>query len=299
MNIETFYDEHTATFSYIVWDAASRDAVLIDPVLDYDPVGSKVWTESVDAALGFLKDKNLTLHYVLETHAHADHMSGSQIVKEHYPDAVLAIGDRIRAVQKVFKRVFDLPDHFATDGSQFDRLLEDGEVVEAGTLRLKVIATPGHTPACVTYQVEDAIFTGDALFMPDMGTGRCDFPAGSADDLYNSVNRLYTLPDETRVFVGHDYQPNGRALANETTIGEEKTHNVQLKATTTREEFVKFRNARDATLRAPRLLYQSIQVNVDAGALPDANAEEQRYLRIPLNVFRPQGDGALELGPTP
>jgi glyoxylase-like metal-dependent hydrolase (beta-lactamase superfamily II) len=184
--------------------------------------------------------------------------------------------------------VFDLPRDFPTDGRQFDRLLEDGEIVEVGTLRFEVISTPGHTPACVCYRFSDALFTGDAMFMPDSGTGRCDFPAGSAADLYDSITkRLYTLPDQTRVFVGHDYQPGGRTLAYETTIGEEKAHNIQLPATRSREEFIAFRTKRDSGLSAPRLLFQSVQVNVDAGSLPRPAANETRYLKIPINVFRP------------
>ena len=297
MEIQTFFDERTYTFSYVVWDAETRDAVLIDPVLDYEPVGSKIWTESVDEALAFIRKNALTLHFVLETHAHADHLSGSQVVKDHYPKAQTAIGEHITNVQRVFKDVFDLPDDFPTDGRQFDRLLRDGEAVTAGSLFFEVIATPGHTPACVSYLFDDAVFTGDAIFMPDMGTGRCDFPAGSAEDLYESIQRLYALPDETRVFVGHDYRPNGRELANETTIGAQKAGNIQLKAGTSREEFVAFRTKRDASLDAPRLLFQSVQVNVDAGALPTPAGNDRRYLRIPINVFRPESDGDLELAP--
>lgn len=290
MQIETFFDERTWTFTYVVWDAETRDAVVIDPVLDYEPKGSKIWTESVDEVIAFVKDKELNLHLVLETHAHADHLSGSQVIKDAFPDVTLAIGEKITVVQGVFKDVFDLPDDFPTNGSQFDRLLSDGEVVKAGSLSFEVINTPGHTPACVSYHVGDAVFTGDALFMPDMGTGRCDFPAGSAEDLYESIQRLYTLPDATRVFVGHDYQPGGRELAWQSTIGEEKAKNVQLTAETSKEEFVEFRTKRDATLDAPRLLFQSVQVNVDAGALPKPAANERRYLRIPINVFRPSAD---------
>lgn len=297
MNIETFFDERTWTFTYVVWDAETRDAVVIDPVLDYEPKGSKIWTESVDEVIAFVKDKELNLHLVLETHAHADHLSGSQIIKDAFPNVTVAIGEKITVVQGVFKDVFDLPDDFPTNGSQFDRLLADGEVVEAGALSFEVINTPGHTPACVSYHVGDAVFTGDALFMPDMGTGRCDFPAGSAEDLYESIQRLYALPDDTRVFVGHDYQPGGRELAWESTIGDEKAKNVQLKGETSKADFVEFRTKRDATLEAPRLLFQSVQVNVDAGALPKPAANERRYLRIPINVFRPEpdkGEMALE-----
>jgi glyoxylase-like metal-dependent hydrolase (beta-lactamase superfamily II) len=297
MNIEPFYDERTSTVTYVVWDDATRDAIVIDPVLDYEPTGSKVWTESADEVVKFLRGHDLELRMILETHAHADHLSGSQILKDAYPEAKLAVGQRITEVQRVFKDVFDLPDDFPTDGRQFDRLLGDGERVDAGSLSFEVIFTPGHTPACATYKFGDAIFTGDALFMPDMGTGRCDFPAGSATDLYDSVQRLYALPDDTRVFVGHDYQPGGREIAWETTIGEQKRSNVQLQEGTTREEFVEFRTKRDKGLAAPRLLFQSVQVNVDAGALPKPADNQRRYLRIPINVFRPEPEPeTMELG---
>jgi glyoxylase-like metal-dependent hydrolase (beta-lactamase superfamily II) len=297
MQIETFYDARTFTLTYVVFDPSTRDAVVIDPVLDYDPIGSKVFTESVDAVDRFLKAHALTLHAVLETHAHADHLSGSQTLKERHPNVVLAIGRRITEVQAVFKKVFDLPDDFATDGRQFDRLVDDGEVFEAGSLRFKLMFTPGHTPACGTWQIDDVIFTGDLIFQPDLGTGRCDFPAGSAADLYRSVTeRIFTLPDETRMFVGHDYPPEGRGVMAQTTVGASKARNVQLDGQTTLETFVRNRSTRDATLAAPRLLYQSVQVNIDAGHLPEPGRQETRFLKIPVNVFRPAATH-LELGP--
>lgn len=287
MQVQAFFDERTSTLTYVVYDPETRDAVVVDPVLDYDPAASRTWTESADRVLEFVAGKELRLHYILETHAHADHLSGSQHIKERHPEARIAIGDRITEVQRIFKHVFDLPPDFPTDGRQFDRLLKDGEIVEAGSLRFEVLYTPGHTPACVTYKFDDAIFTGDALFMPDQGTGRCDFPGGSAEAMYASVHdKLYALPDETRVFVGHDYQPGGRDLKYESTIGDEKRCNIQLRAGTTKEEFVRFRTERDATLDAPRLLFQSVQVNVDGGSLPPPHANGIRYLRIPINVFR-------------
>lgn len=298
--IEAFYDERTSTLTYIVFDPESRDAVVIDPVLDYEPAASAVSYESVNRITRFLRERDLTLTYILETHAHADHLSGSQILRRRFPGAQLAIGERITEVQRIFKGVFDLPDDFPTDGSQFDRLLHDREEITAGALEFEVMFTPGHTPACATYRFGDAIFTGDTLFMPDMGTGRCDFPAGSAEALYDSViNTLYALPDDTRVFVGHDYQPGGRELAYQTTIGEEKAHNVQLPASRDRAGFVAFRNERDRTLAAPRLLLQSVQVNVDAGALPSSHANGVRYLRIPINVFRPDSDEEIALEAVP
>jgi len=296
MHIEPFYDARTNTLTYVVADLATRDAVVIDPVLDYDPVGSKVFTESADRVIGWLLARGLRLHAILETHAHADHLSGARYLKGRFPEAVIAIGARITEVQKVFKAVFDLPAVFPTDGRQFDHLLEDGEVFQAGSLAFETIATPGHTPACVTYRIGDALFTGDLLFMPDQGTGRCDFPAGSARALYASVHqRIYGLPDATRIFVGHDYQPNGRPVRWETSVGEERADNVQLPGDLSEADFVRRREARDKLLAAPRLLYQSVQVNIDAGRLPRSGEGDQRYLRIPVNVFRPEGEGALSL----
>ncbi|MEO1483419.1 MAG: MBL fold metallo-hydrolase [Myxococcota bacterium] len=299
MKVEAFFDSRTSTLTYVVYDPASRDAVVIDPVLDYDAAASKTWTESVDRVSSFLHAQELTLHYVMETHAHADHLSGSQLLKERFAGAKTVVGARITRVQEVFKEVFDLPAGFPTDGRQFDVLLEEGDTLRAGTLAFRTLFTPGHTPADVAYRIEDAVFTGDVLFMPDFGTGRCDFPAGSAADLFASVKeKLYALPDDTRVFVGHDYQPGGRELRYESTIGEQKRTNKHIQADTTKEEFVRFRVERDRELAAPALLFQSVQVNVDAGRLPDPSANEVRYLKIPINVFRPSAGGEVTLEPT-
>lgn len=292
MEIKPFFDERTWTLTYVVFDPKTRDAVVIDPVLDYEPKASKIWTESADEVVAFLRDNDLNLHYILETHAHADHLSGSQVIKEAFPQAKTAIGARITEVQALFKDVFDLPADFPTDGSQFDVLLEEGETVEAGSIAIEVIYTPGHTPADTTFKIGEAIFTGDALFMPDVGTGRCDFPGGSATDLYESVHdKLYELADDTKVYVGHDY-PEGRdrSVAWVAPLGEHKERNVALPAARTKDDFVSWREARDASLDTPRLLFQSVQVNVDAGALPEPSANERRYLKIPINVFRPQVD---------
>lgn len=288
MTIQSFFDERTATITYVVFDPESRDAIVIDPVLDYDPAASKIWTESSDEVIAFLKSRDLHPHYLLETHAHADHLSGAQFIKEHFPLARIVIGERITEVQKIFKTVFGLPAGFATDGSQFDQLFKQGEPLHAGTLTIEAFHTPGHTPACMTYKIEDAIFTGDAIFMPDLGTGRCDFPGGSAQDLYHSIHEvLYALPDDTRMFVGHDY-PRDREAAWETTVGEQKEHNVALPASRSEQDFVSWRNARDRTLNAPKLLFQSVQVNIDAGHLPQPSENQQRYLKIPINVFKPE-----------
>ena len=282
VEIEPFYDPATSTLTYLVYARATRDAVVIDPVMDFDPASGAISYASFEKVAERARGLELRVHYALETHAHADHLSAAQAFKKAFGSKV-AIGERIREIQEVFRPVFGLGSGFPTDGSQFDRLLGDGEVVKAGALEVKVMATPGHTPACVSYLIGDAVFTGDALFMEDYGTGRCDFPKGSAEALYSSVHdRLYELPAQTRVFVGHDYQPGGRALAYATTIGEERERNCQLKADTTREDYVAMRTARDATLASPRLLLPSVQVNIDAGRLPPAEDSGRRYLRIPL-----------------
>ncbi len=299
MKVEAFYDTNTSTLTYVVFDEQTNDAVVIDPVLDYDAGASSVSCDSVNKVTEFLRERDLNLHYVLETHAHADHLSGSQILKKRFPSAKIAIGAGIAQVQKTFKTIFDLPPGFPTDGSQFDELFADGDSRAAGALEFTVIATPGHTPGCITYKFADALFVGDALFMPDMGTGRCDFPAGSAEDLYDSIMKLYALPDDTRIFVGHDYQPGGRELKYETTVAEQKAANKQLPAGRSKEEFVKFRTDRDATLSAPKLLLQSVQVNVDAGTLPRANERGMRYLKIPINAFRPSQDDPIALEDIP
>jgi glyoxylase-like metal-dependent hydrolase (beta-lactamase superfamily II) len=284
MQIQQFFEPKTSTLTYVVFDDVSRDAVIIDPVLDYDALTGRMTTGSADALVKFARAERLRVHHVLETHAHADHITAAQHLKRHL-DATVVIGAHITDVQRVFHALFDLGDDVPVDGSQFDRLVHDGEVLVAGTLRVEVLATPGHTSACVSYRIADAVFTGDALFIEDAGTGRCDFPAGSADALYRSVHdTLYALPDATRVFVGHDYQPDGRALRFVTTIGASKRSNVQLRASTSREEFVRFRQVRDATLRPPHLLFPSVQLNIDAGRLPRAHKNGRRYLQVPLDV---------------
>jgi glyoxylase-like metal-dependent hydrolase (beta-lactamase superfamily II) len=290
MKIQPFFDAATYTLTYVVWDEASRDAVVIDPVLDFDPLAVATAPTQVETLARFVRESGLTVHYVLETHAHADHLSASQYLRARF-GARVAIGEHIQEVQRVFRTIFDLGEAFPVDGRQFDRLLRDGETVRAGALEVKVLATPGHTPACVSYLIGDAVFTGDALFIEDYGTGRCDFPAGSADVLYTSVHaRLYALPGDTRVYVGHDYQPGGRELRFETTIEASRKRNIQLRSATSREEFVAFRTARDKTLAPPRLLYPSVQVNVDAGRLPAPAANGLRYLKLPLNLDGPTAD---------
>lgn len=284
MQIETFYDPRTYTLTYVAYDPATRDAVIVDPVLDYDPLAVTAYTESVDKVMRFIDDVGLKVHSVLETHAHADHISASQLLKDKY-GAEVVIGDAITKVQETFKGVFNFGPDFVSDGSQFDRLVKDGASFDAGSLKVEVIATPGHTPACVCYKIDDAVFTGDSIFMPDFGTGRCDFPNGSAEDLYDSIQKLYALPDDTRLLVGHDYQPGGREVAWETTVGKSKTDNIQLKGETSKADFVRFRTERDQKLKPPVLLFQSVQININAGRMPAAEDNGRRYLKLPVGLF--------------
>ena len=282
MKIKHFFDQDTFTLTYVVFDEKTLDAIVIDPVLDFEQASGTVTDQSTKLVVDYIKQQKLNLHAILETHAHADHLSSSQVLKTLFPAAKVMISEKIKLVQEVFKKHFNI-DYLKTDASQFDKLLTDNEVVQLGSLKLKAIPTPGHTPACMSFLVGDAVFTGDSLFMPDYGTGRCDFPKGSARDLYASISKnLYALPNETRVFVGHDYSPEGREMRFETTIGESKKSNIQLKASTTEAEYVSFREARDKTLKAPRLLLPSIQVNIDAGHLPPSEDNGKAYLKLPL-----------------
>lgn len=285
MKVEAFFDEgRTWTLTYVVYDEHSKDAVVIDPVLDLDTTPWRTFTDSIDKVAAFVTTQGLKVHWVLDTHVHADHLSGAHALKDRFGSKA-AIGSNIAVVQEIFKGAFNLAKDFPTDGRQFDRLLKDGDVLEAGTLKVEVMHTPGHTPACNTYRIGDAVFTGDVLFIPDVGVARCDFPRGSARDLYRSVTRrLYTLPDDTRVYVGHDY-PDGRAMRCMTSIGESKRDNVDLPEGRTEEEFIARINARDKQLSAPRLLFPSLQVNINAGVLPDAEDNRVSYLKIPLNFL--------------
>lgn len=295
ITIQHFFEPETSSLTYAVFDPQSRDAVVIDSVLDFDLVAVRTCTRSVDKVDAFLRENDLHLRYVLETHAHADHLSAAQVLKRRF-GAPLGIGEHITVVQQVFGEIFDLGRDFAIDGRQFDRLIRDGETLQAGTLRITALSTPGHTPACLSYRIEDAIFVGDSLFIEDYGTGRCDFPGGDAERLWHSVHeRLYALPPETRIFVGHDYMPNGRPLRHETSVAISKQKNAHLRDETTCEAFAAFRRTRDATLSPPRLLYPSVQVNIDGGRLPSPCPSGQRYLRLPLNFKLPtRDDGSLE-----
>lgn len=289
-HIREFFDSDTSTMSYLVSDPVTKDTVIIDPVLDYDVLRSQTSTDSAGTLMEAIEKDGLVVRAILETHAHADHLSAAQFLARRYR-APVGIGAGIAQVQQAFAKILHLPAHVPTDGLQFDLLLEAGRVYDFGSLQVKTLATPGHTPACLSYLIGDAVFTGDALFIEDYGTGRTDFPAGSARSLFKSIKDvLYQLPGETRVFVGHDYQPGERELRFESTIAKEKSLNVQLNERTLEDEFVRFRDARDTTLPPPRLIFQSIQVNAFGGRLPEAEENGTRYLKIPLNMRKPSDE---------
>jgi len=285
MQIKAFFHEQTCTLTYLVFDPASKDAVVIDSVMDFDSVSWKPYTHFADEIGHFVREHGLTVHWLMDTHTHADHMTGMGLLKERW-GAKTAMGAATTTVQEVFSELFNLGPDFKPDGSQWDRLLADGDRLIAGTVTVTALATPGHTPDCTSYLIEDMVFTGDTLFMPDFGTGRCDFPKGDARTLYRSVTRkLYSLPDDTRVFVGHDYQLGGRELRDHTTISESKAHNTHLTEETSEEAYVKFRTGRDKTLPPPKLIFQSLLVNINGGMLPEPEANGLRYLKIPLGVL--------------
>jgi glyoxylase-like metal-dependent hydrolase (beta-lactamase superfamily II) len=279
--VHAFFDEPINTVSYIVADPATLEAAVIDPVLDYDQSASQVDTRSVDAILGAVKRHGYRVAWTLETHAHADHLSGSPYIKAK-TGAKIGIGEHIKDVQRIFRPVFDATD-LKTDGSDFDHLFSDGERFRIGELDAEVMYTPGHTPADVTYKIADAAFVGDTLFMPDYGTARADFPGGDAHRLYQSIRKVLALPPTTRLFMCHDYKAPGRdVFAWETTVAEERAKNVHVKDGIGENAFVTLRNARDATLSAPRLLLPSIQVNIRAGRFPPAHVNGVNYLTIPV-----------------
>ena len=281
--VTPFFHQPTGSWTYVVSDPATREAVVIDPVLDYDWRSARTGTASADAVLAHLAAEGLRLQWILETHAHADHLSSAAYVRAR-AGGRMAIGAGIRQVQATFKRIFGLGEEFVPDGRQFDRLLADGDTIELGGIAGKVIATPGHTNDSVSYLFGDALFVGDTIFMPDGGSARCDFPGGDAAELYRSVQRLYALPGGTRVFVCHDYSPGGREPRCETTVGAQRESNIHVKADTPEQEFVAMRSARDATLDVPNLLLPSVQVNIRAGRLPPPESDGVSYLRLPLNV---------------
>jgi glyoxylase-like metal-dependent hydrolase (beta-lactamase superfamily II) len=282
MHVEAFFDPNTSTLSYVVHDG--RTGVVIDPVRDYDAASGHTCWASAEAVAAYIDGKRLAIPYAIDTHAHADHLSGLPFFRERY-GAQSVTGARIGEVQRTFRAFYGLPDAFPVDGSQFDRLVDEGDRLRIGSLEVEALHTPGHTPAHMSWRIGDAVFLGDTLFLPDYGTARCDFPGGSAAILYDSIQRLYELPAETRLFACHDYQPGGRALAYQTTVAEQKRSNIQLRADTTRAEFVALREARDAGLDAPALLLPSLQVNIRAGRLPEPEANGIAYLKIPLDTL--------------
>jgi glyoxylase-like metal-dependent hydrolase (beta-lactamase superfamily II) len=282
--IQPFFDPATATATYLVCDPATKLAVVIDPVLDYEPKGARITPAAADMLLAAVRDQGLTLRYVLETHAHADHLSAADHIRRA-TGAKVVIGAHITEVQRIFIPRFEAYD-VSADGSAFDRLVNEGDRLELGELEIGVLHTPGHTPACVTYLVGDAAFVGDTLFMPDYGTARADFPGGDAATLYRSIRKILSLPPETRIFVGHDYLPAQGRTENrwETTVAEQAASNVQASTEITEAEFVARRNARDAKLAPPALLLPSLQVNIRAGALPPPTAEGRIFLRLPVTM---------------
>ena len=282
--IQAFFDEATWTVSYVVYDAPGGHCAVVDSVLDYDPKSGRTRTRSAQRVIDFVQNQGLTVAWILETHAHADHLSAAHYLREMLGGQI-AIGTDITQVQTVFKGIFHLESDFDTDGSQFDHLLRDGEAFRIGQLTARALAVPGHTPACMAYQVGDAVFVGDTLFMPDVGSARCDFPGGDAHALYQSVRRLLALPPETRLFMCHDYPPPGRAPAWETTVAAQRANNIHLHDGVTEDTFVGLRQRRDATLEMPVLILPSVQVNIRAGEMPPPESNGVSYLKIPINAL--------------
>ena len=282
--IQPFFDESTATVSYVVSDARTMAAAVVDPVLDFDFKSGRTDTKSVDEILGYLEREGLKVEWILETHAHADHLSGARYLQGRVGGRI-AIGEHIREVQATFKKLYNLERTFLPDGSQFDHLFKDGETFRIGEIEAAAILVPGHTPADMAYLIGGAAFVGDTLFMPDVGTARADFPGGDARILYRSIRRLLALPPQTRMYVCHDYQPAGREAAWETSVAEQRARNIHVRDAIDEEAFVALRTARDATLEVPTLILPSIQVNVRAGQLPPPDDNGVAYLRIPLNAL--------------
>ena len=282
-DVKAFFDEATFTVTYVVSDPATSRAAIIDPVLDYDAASGRTSTKSADAVIEYVNEKALGVDWILETHVHADHLSGAPYLKDKLGGKT-AIGAPVTAVQETFKQVFNLAD-LATDGGQFDRLFSDGDTFPVGELEGRVLGTPGHTPACITYVIGDTAYVGDTLFMPDFGTARTDFPGGSAAELYASIQKILSLPDDTRLFMCHDYKAPGRdVFAWETTVAEQRSSNIHINDTVSEQEFVAMREGRDKELGMPKLLLPSIQVNVRAGQLPEPEDNDVRYLKIPLDA---------------
>ena len=280
-----FVHKDSCTWSYVAFDPASKQAVIIDPVLDYDPKSGNTSLENAIEVRDAVQAHGLNVRWILETHAHADHLSSGHWLREQFAGAKLSIGEGICKVQKTFRTVFNLGEHFPVDGTQFDHLHKDGDRFMLGEIDVQVIATPGHTNDSVSYLIGDALFVGDTMFMPDGGTARCDFPGGDAHVLYQSIHRLFALPDATRVFVCHDYAPGGREYLFETSIGAEKAANIHVGSSRAEDDFVAMREARDKTLAMPVLILPSVQVNIRAGQLPEPEGNCVRYLKLPVDLF--------------
>ncbi len=284
LSVDAFYDKATFTVTYVIADPESGRCAVIDPVLDYDPRAARTSTRSADDVIAHVREQHWKVDWILETHAHADHLSGAQYIKRELGGHTV-IGEHIQIVQDTFAKLFNLGDDFPTDGRQFDRLVSDKEELSLGRFSIQVMHTPGHTPACVSYVVGDAVFVGDTIFMPDYGTARADFPGGNARTLYRSIRRILALPTSTRVFTCHDYPPNGRSPAWESTVEYQRHHNIQIHDGVDEEAYVQAREARDKTLPAPVLIWPSLQVNIRGGNLPEPDANGIAYLRLPLNVL--------------
>jgi glyoxylase-like metal-dependent hydrolase (beta-lactamase superfamily II) len=281
---QAFFDTGTWTVTYAVWDRATRRAAIVDPVLDYDFKSGHTGTASADRVLAYVEAERLQVDWILETHAHADHLSGARYLQGKVGGKV-AIGENIREVQATFKKIYNLERSFLPDGSQFDHLFRDGETFMIGEVEATALLVPGHTPADMAYRVDDAVFVGDTLFMPDVGTARADFPGGDAHTLYRSIRRLLALPPETTMYVCHDYPPKGREAAWQTTVAAQRAGNIHVRDGISEDAFVAMRKARDATLEVPTLILPSIQVNVRAGQMPPAEADGVSYLKIPINAL--------------
>lgn len=284
IQIKTFYDPATATFTHVVWDAATQDAAIIDSVLDYDMYSGVSKTYSADAVIAYVQHHKLNIQWIVDTHIHADHITASHYLKEKLGGRI-GIGSKIKDVLNFWVPIFNTSHDTPLDGSQFDHLFEDGDTFMLGTIEVRVIHTPGHTPACVCYVVEDAAFVGDTLFMPDVGTARTDFPKGSAGDLYDSIQKILSLPDETRLFLCHDYPPLNRDITWMTTVGDEKAHNILIHSGISRDEYISLRNKRDKGKAVPKLLLPSIQANMRTGTFGTAESNAIQYVKIPLNQF--------------
>ena len=283
-NIKAFFDPETWTYTYVVSGGKGTSCVIIDSVLNYDPKSGRTSTHSADEVIQFIQNEELKLAWILETHAHADHLTAAPYLQEKL-GGQLVIGNHIANVQSVFKGVFNLEEGFAVDGSQFDHLLTDGESLDFGELSLKALYVPGHTPACMAYEIGDALFVGDTLFMPDVGTARCDFPGGNAKTLYQSIQKILSYPNETKLYMCHDYPPNGRSPEFCSTVGAEKSGNIHVHDGISEEQFVQMRTQRDETLQMPTLILPSIQVNIRAGHFPEPEDNGKSYLKIPLNIL--------------